>query len=79
MGLYLSVEGDLKGILETQAILVSLLKVGKIHSLNIPQLTYGLSQAFEIWLVTYIPELTHRLVNYINAANELWVVFLCTA
>lgn len=79
---YLKVQGSLKGILETQAIMVSIIKLCErvalgmppIEAIGPPEIQYEIGQCFEHWMDKQRQDLTQELVDYIQSADEksLW-------
>ncbi|KAH9819498.1 hypothetical protein DFH28DRAFT_1105269 [Melampsora americana] len=70
MSVYMQVEGTLKGILETQAIQVRLIKLDRRFSLSIPEAQDEIGQALEHWMKRRYQALTRDLVDYIQSTTE---------
>ncbi|EGF99773.1 uncharacterized protein MELLADRAFT_94056 [Melampsora larici-populina 98AG31] len=74
MMLYLEVEGSVKGILETQALQVRLVKKIRLNSLGI--IPYEISQCLEPLLSTRVQDLTDELLDSIKLLDEKsWLQF----
>ncbi|KAH9819560.1 hypothetical protein DFH28DRAFT_886171, partial [Melampsora americana] len=71
MNVYTNVRGDVKGLLETQAVLTGTVKAGKLASLEITALPYELRQPVENWFVMYTDQVANKLLNHINRLDDL--------
>ncbi|EGG13191.1 uncharacterized protein MELLADRAFT_101019 [Melampsora larici-populina 98AG31] len=69
--MYLHTDNTVEGILETQAVLVSLIKLKKRNDLKVHELPYELNQVYGKWINKYINELTDKFINSINSLNEI--------
>lgn len=70
MDVYVQVKGTLKGILETQAILLSFIKLEKRTSLGIPAIPSKISPVNEHWMNSYIQALTKKLIVGIQSLDD---------
>ncbi|KAH9820630.1 hypothetical protein DFH28DRAFT_1051284 [Melampsora americana] len=78
MDVYMNVQGVIKGVLETQVVLFTLIKAEKINTLKILGLPHGLTYNFDNWVSPYVEKLTKNLVDSINSLDQQQIQY-CAA
>ncbi|KAH9814770.1 hypothetical protein DFH28DRAFT_301220 [Melampsora americana] len=76
MDVYIHVQDDVKGMLEDQVVLFSLIKIEALYKSRMISFPHDVDQGVGNWLWPLVQRITKDLVNYINSLDQLHLYYL---